>query len=326
MLATLVILVTLAIGASIVIAIYDRLSGRSFIRDGLDKIRLGRRSVAEWDAHWKANPNRSDIIVCLTTLPSRLPLIDATLKSLMAQHRAPAKIRLHVPKESRRENIPYDVPPWLQTLDSVEVITTQEDWGPATKLIPALYECRPHQRLLVVDDDKLYAPDLVDDLDHKSRTHPELIVASSGWCVPADLEDRAVTTLNTLKGLAPARLKSTHVPAPTRVDVVQGHSGYVVRPEQIDVDALVKGYESAPEDVFFVDDVWISAHALAEKWVFPADRFCFVSWLRLRVYDGTSLEAYAARSDAREHPNTIAIRYLRDRWMATGDPTPRRRV
>ena len=52
--------------------------------------------------------------------------------------------------------------------------------------------------------------------------------------------------------------------------------------------------------------------------MWPARRFCFVSWKRVGLYDATSLETRASSGDADDHPNNVSIRYLRDRWMATG--------
>ena len=46
----------------------------------VDEIALSRRTLAELDRAWAANPRRSDAVVSLTSIPSRLPLIERTLK------------------------------------------------------------------------------------------------------------------------------------------------------------------------------------------------------------------------------------------------------
>ena len=163
-------LLVLAWGA---VRLYDLFSGRRLILDLRDKARMGLRDVATWDRHAQANPQRSDLVICLTTLPSRLPEIEATLKSLLYQSRAPARIRLHLPRVSRREGVGYRVPDWILGLKSVEVVACEKDHGPATKFIPALEVLPADQRILVVDDDKLYPPDLVAHFDALSREHPE---------------------------------------------------------------------------------------------------------------------------------------------------------
>jgi hypothetical protein len=55
----------------------------------------------------------------------------------MRQSRAPARIVLNLPHHSKRENVAYDVPDFLQGLKSV-VVRRCEDLGPATKAIPTL--------------------------------------------------------------------------------------------------------------------------------------------------------------------------------------------
>jgi len=302
--------------------VYHRFSGRHFFRDGIDKLRMSTHSLSAWDAHWRKKPERSDIVVCLTTLPSRLPHLDATLKSLLYQTRAPAKIRLHVPRWSIREDVAYAIPDWLGALESVEVVVCDRDWGPATKLIPALLDCEPQQRLLVVDDDKLYPPTLVSDFDRWSTDRPDVVIASSGWSVPEDLTDRTVTVWSNFKGVPPARRKATLVTSPTPIDIVQGHSGYLVRPSDFDLESLIEGYADAPEEAFFVDDVWISGHCRVEKWIMPARRFCFVSWQHVGLFDRTSLGTRDADTDRERHPNTVMIRYLRDQWRGFTDSAP----
>lgn len=318
--STAMILVLIAaVGAS---ALYTRLSGRKLVRDCWDKLRLAARPLDAWDAHWAAETDRSDIIVCMTTLPSRLELIDATLKSLLHQRRAPAKIRLHVPQKSRREGVTYEVPERLTKLASLEIVHCEEDWGPATKLVPALNDCEPQQRLLVVDDDKLYAPDLVESMERASDERPDIAIGNSGWSVPPDLQHRPVTMWSNLRGKPPARLKSTLVREPRRVDILQGYSGYLVRPAFFDLEELLEGYEGAPPEAFFVDDIWISGHCDAERWVLPTGRFCFVSWLRLRLHDRTSLGQRDAETAPERHPNTVVAQHLHDRWQSTSTRTP----
>jgi len=63
----------------------------------------------------------------------------------------------------------------------------------------------------------------------------------------------------------PAPVRATRLRTPYEVDVLQGMSGYLVRPEFFDLRALCD-YSAAPEAVFFVDDVWISAIAARASW------------------------------------------------------------
>jgi hypothetical protein len=120
------------------IKLHDFFEGETLVADLVDEFRLSRAGLAALDRFWAENPNRSDCVVTLTTIPSRLPHIATTLKSLMRQSRAPARIVLNLPHHSKRENAAYDVPGFLQGLKSV-VVHRCEDLGPATKAIPDSY-------------------------------------------------------------------------------------------------------------------------------------------------------------------------------------------
>jgi hypothetical protein len=187
-------------------------------------------------------------------------------------------------------------------------------------LIPALYDEAPDTKLLVVDDDKLYPPNLLEHFERAAQALPDSALGSSGWIVPADLTDRTVTLWRNWRGVPPARLKATRVRRPEAVDIIQGHSGYLVRPRFFEPDRLIADYAGAPPAAFFVDDVWISAYCRATKYIVPASRFCFVSYSRNRLYDWTSLgRINDGTGNPEENNNTIMIRYLRARWMrATG--------
>ena len=76
----------------------------------------------------------------------------------------------------------------------------------------------PDRKLLIVDDDKLYPPDMVERFHLWAEAYPDTAIGSSGWVVPADLTDRPVTAWRTLRGAPPARLKATRVSTPIAVD------------------------------------------------------------------------------------------------------------
>lgn len=275
---------------------------------------LAGQSLAACDQFWAHNSKTSDIIVCLTTTPSRLPHIDGALKSLLRQTRRPQRVRLHIPDFSWREQRPYQVPDYLMTLQAVEVVRCP-DYGPATKLLPALPVYAPAQKLLVVDDDMLYAADLVDNFFRWANTYPRLAIGSSGWIVPADLTDRPTTLLSNLRQSPPTPLKSTRVKRPVEIDILQGYSGYLVRPHFFDLEAI-NAYAYAPAEAFFQDDVWISAHCTAPKYVWPARRYCFQAWPKRRLYQATSISRLnRGGGDPEKRTNTILIRYFRERWL-----------
>ena len=98
------LLIAGGIGAGI--KLHDFIEAETLVYDLVDEFRLSRASLEDLDRAWQANPRRCDAIISLTTIPSRLPLIGLTLKSLMRQRLAPARIVLNLPRFSKRENVP----------------------------------------------------------------------------------------------------------------------------------------------------------------------------------------------------------------------------
>jgi hypothetical protein len=85
-------------------------------------------------------PTPSSVVVSLTTIPSRVDQTRDTLLSLLQQTRPPDAILLALPTVSDREGgKPYVIPRWLLDLRPVvQILDTPHDYGPATKLIPAV--------------------------------------------------------------------------------------------------------------------------------------------------------------------------------------------
>ena len=308
----------MAVGAAVVaVTIHDFFEGETLVSDIADEVALSRSSLAELDRRWAANSRRSDAIISLTSIPSRLPLIERTLKSLMRQSVAPARIVLNLPRFSKREGVAYEVPSFLEGITSV-TIRWCEDLGPATKLIPSLLGEAPQQRIIVVDDDRIYPANLVADLAAASDGDPDAAFCMSGWVVPADLTDRPTTIWSNLRMLPPAPIRARRLSKPVAVDVVQGLSGYLVKPSFFDAKAITD-YSGAPREAFFVDDVWISAHCLAPRYVIPSRRGNYQPKLHRGFYSRTSLgRINRGPGPDSQRNNSIVIRHFPGAWMVTG--------
>ncbi|HEV8015375.1 MAG TPA: hypothetical protein VGP48_07560 [Stellaceae bacterium] len=293
---------------------HDFLEGEHLFLDLWYEHRLARSDIAQLDRQCRSNPRRSQTIVTLTTIPSRLPLIDLSLKSLLRQTVAPREIRLHLPRHSRREDKPYEVPGWLRTLHCVRIVAC-EDQGPATKLLPALGEAAADQTIVVVDDDRIYPPAMLEELDAAAAAMPDAAFGFSGWCAPADLVDRPTTLLSNIFERPPAPIRATRQRRPRLVNILQGMSGYLVKPRFFDRQA-VQDYSRAPDAAFFVDDVWIGAHCAAPKYVIPSRRANFLPYRRAVFFNRTSL-GYLNRGggDLEKRNNTIMLKHFgRARW------------
>lgn len=291
---------------------YARFSGEHPVLDAWYERGLRRADLRALAAAYAGRP-QSDVVVTLTTLPSRIARIEPTIKSLLRQRVRPADIRLHVPGFSRREQAAYDLPGWLRLTPEITVVRC-EDYGPATKVIPALLGSPDGQRLLVVDDDRIYQPWLVEQMTAASDAHPGIVVAASGWDAPQDLVDRPTRLVDTLLARPPAPIACTRVSGRRDVDIVQGLGGYLVRPEYFDRGA-VADYRGAPDAAFFVDDVWISAHCRVPKAVVGGRRTNFESRRDARFFKRSSV-ALVNRGDGSfaSRNNTIMLRYFAERW------------
>jgi hypothetical protein len=303
---------------------YDFFEGEDLLHDLGDEVWIRCADLDRLDARWAASRSRSDLVVSLTTIPSRLPFLPLTLKSLLRQTVSPARIRLNLPAYSRREAAPYQRPEWLTRLRSVTVVDC-DDLGPATKLLPTLLAVPPDQPVLAVDDDRIYPASLVADLERALRLRPEAALGLSGWIVPEDLVDRPTSLAMGLRLLPPAPMKSTRVPAPVEVDVLQGFSGYLVRPRYFDL-ARLADYSPAPPAAYFVDDVWTSAHCRAPKYVIPTRRTNHQSKLSGALFRRTSLgRLNRGGGDPERRNNTIMLKYFASAWRVGGRRADARR-
>jgi hypothetical protein len=308
-------LLVVGIVVAAAVAAHDFLHGQRLIPDLWEEWRIARADLAALDRANLARADRSDIIVSLTTIPSRLLHIDDTLKSLLRQTRPPAEIRLYVPTFSARENRAYEIPERLRRLACV-TIHTCSDLGPATKFIPALTSLPPDQPVLAVDDDRIYPPNLVADLEAAARARPDAAYGFSGWIAPRDLIDKPTTVIANLLERPPVPIYAQRQRRPRPVDVLQGTGGYLIRPGFFALDRLVD-YSAAPAAARSVDDVWMSAHCKVDKFVIPARRSNFQARRRMAIYKRTSLGRVNRGKRNEERKNSIMLRYFADRWMLT---------
>ncbi|MFT3671395.1 hypothetical protein [Aestuariivirga sp.] len=303
--------------AWLALLIYNFFEGETLLRDLIDEVRLSRTSLTALDKTWARNPEKSDVIVSLSTIPSRLPHIAPTLKSLLRQSRAPKRIVLNLPAYSLREKTDYMVPDFLKALSAVEVIRC-DDLGPATKLTPTLLRETPSQAIIVVDDDRIYPPTLVAELEDAAAAAPDTAFAMCGWIVPPDLIDRPTTVWSNLMLKAPVPLRARRLRKPVAIDILMEFAGYIVRPRFFDV-AAIQNYAASPPEAFYVDDVWFSAHCRAAKVVLPARRYNYQPKLRRAFYERTSLAVInrGPGGDERRN-NTLIIKKFADKWRVGG--------
>ena len=311
-----ILLITGALGVA-GYALFCRLEGRQPIREFRYELALKRLDLRKLDDDAKEH-ERSDLIVGLTTIPSRLPFLLPTLKSLLLQDVLPQKILLHLPEHSRREGVAYSVPEELEGLEVVQVVRCS-DWGPAAKILPALLASDPDQRVVAVDDDRIYRPTLLKDLLEASETHPDAAVGCFGVIVPVDRIDRRRGLLGrTIDGLRYGRgvsLRGSRLRQPLAVDILHGYGGVLVRPRFFDLDRLAD-LDVAPEAAWMEDDTWFAAHCMVPKLIVPSRPGSFPRYCKRQVYRRSRLGAHnRGGTDPENRNTTVLMRAFSDRWM-----------
>ncbi len=215
-------------------------------------------------------------VVSLTSIPPRFPLIGVTLDCLLKQHSAPTRILLFIPETYRR------FPDWDGALpdvpEGVEIIRCEQDFGPATKVLPAARLFAGEDvDILFCDDDRVYPLDWAEVFLAARRDHPEAAIAPVAREAAElfestqrrDHHPRAVqrpwqTDPVFLLRYATYALKDRiwgNAEKPSRkviktagyTDLFMGLGGVMVRPEHIPQEAY-----DIPDSHWMVDDIWTS--------------------------------------------------------------------
>lgn len=200
-------------------------------------------------------------IISLTTIPPRIPYLGPTLRSLLSQSAAIDSVMLWIPERYRRSEfsdvVISDLPP------EVEICRCQIDYGPATKVLPAIQRFSGQDvRIIYCDDDRIYHAGWAAGLMSESDRYPEDCICEAG-------EKVEVTALRALGHTWKYKLFTTltlgyygHLhrskiraldPGRNYVDIAKGYGGVLVRPSFIPLTAF-----DAPEPFWTVDDIWLS--------------------------------------------------------------------
>lgn len=209
-------------------------------------------------------------VISLTSIPSRFPRLQPTLQSLLEQDAD--EVRLYIPPSYRRfpdwDGKAPDVP------RGVTLCFADQDYGPATKILPACSDLQGQDvQILFCDDDGTYAPSWAEALFSIQAERPQDAVAgyvrSAQGYVPNQVHPVKEPRVQEvpIKRDIPYRLarlsqKVFRTPAPWRRPIRKGGygeiffgvGGVVVRPDFFDEVA----YE-IPKEAWAVDDVWLSA-------------------------------------------------------------------
>ncbi len=262
------------------------------------------RSLSHYAARYLRKPAsaKADIIVTLTTIPSRIEKIYPALKSIMDQTMAPRRIYLAIPPFSVREQKEYKIPEALVNCPAIQIIDAQKDWGPASKLIPALIhsETKPDDIILAVDDDNIYPAEFLETFWQYSQKLPDAALSLRGWPMP-----------RSLRWKDSREFKGTEISQPVLTDVITGCGGIMVKPKFFDAGFFA--YDGAPKQAFFVDDIWICGNLARRnipKYVIPF-RGRYVYLPSLTALAGPALDHDENKTGGN---NDAVIDYFRSYW------------
>lgn len=208
-------------------------------------------------------------IISLTSIPPRFAYLGEVLEGLLAQ-KADA-VHLYIPRSYRR--FPDSDIPLPDLPNGIELRYIDQDFGPATKVLPAISEfAAVDAQILFCDDDVIAAPDWASKLFDIQARRPTEAVATLGRLADGyvlkrknpplrpvakqiklkhDVQYRFERVLARFSDFVPTRRP---IVFPGYVDILFGHGGVVVKPDFFDDEAF-----KVPEESWFVDDIWLSA-------------------------------------------------------------------
>eukprot|EP00658_Telonema_sp_P-2_P041536 TRINITY_DN29726_c0_g1_i1.p1 TRINITY_DN29726_c0_g1~~TRINITY_DN29726_c0_g1_i1.p1 ORF type:complete len:283 (+),score=66.11 TRINITY_DN29726_c0_g1_i1:110-958(+) len=218
---------------------------------------------------------KRQIMASLTTIPSRVGSIRQALGSIKDQLVPWDKIIVAIPDAARRFPEEQIVVPQFLTDDPEVTVVRGKDWGPATKLIPAMESVATHPEDVIVtfDDDDFYYAGVASNLLKYADSNPESIICHLGY----RLKSR------------PARHPNFDYIEPTGqtvdVDVVAGFRGVLYRKRFFPDKTLSENLLKAPEAAMWVDDDFIGGVAGVQKVNKMAVPYSPVSYTHLRAHE-----------------------------------------
>jgi len=264
-----------------------------------------RRQQVRFIRETLANDHAFDerrVVASLSTVPSRINNLRATIRSLLKQTRPPDEIILAVPEFSIREERPYVVPEYLLHLPRLRILRSEKDWGPATKFIPLVREELAGDRgdtvIMVVDDDRIYPRDALATYLHYSAQLTGAALCFRGAAMPRtfDWRDAIMTKGNELR-------------EPRSVAVITGCGSYLIQPGFF--DESLWDYSNAPRAAFYMDDIWISgwlARRNVKRYAVPTSMMMRSVWRQRRTLTLHDVP------NGRQHNNNETIAFFRDSW------------
>lgn len=214
-------------------------------------------------------------VITLSTIPPRFSYLSKTLASLATQETVD-RVIVYIPKTYKRFKT-YNLDA-IELPRGIEIHRVDTDYGPATKVLPAVAEFSgTSTQILFCDDDLIYPADWAKNLFDLQSKRPLEAVATIGRirATPTrridedepraveltheqDISYRVAWWASKLLGLTPPLWRP--IKKAGYIDILFGVGGAVVRPDFFDAEAF-----DIPEIAWPVDDIWLSAQLAKRK-------------------------------------------------------------
>jgi hypothetical protein len=168
------------------------------------------------------------------------------IQSIRNQTRKPDMFILWLPEKCEKEDCGYDVPDWISQEQQPTVMPAMRDWGPVTKLLPLLsMSWAPDTLFVTVDDDVVYDPHLLEELEKASESgkFPDAALGLVG------VKDKQFIHAEQVKKMGLEGVE---------VNVLGGYRGVAYRRDLLDESLEKDILELLKSGPFFVDDHLIS--------------------------------------------------------------------
>ncbi len=205
------------------------------------------------------------IIVTCTTIPSRMPYLFDVVDSIVHQSRKPDAFYIALPRYSPKEKCLYPLlderfSQWIES-GKLQVLKCQQDYGPISKLIPALiHETDPATLIITIDDDRRYDCSMLETFEKYATRHPCAALSGAGWIL----------------GSFPCAFVSIrNHPTCVSVDSLQASDACAYRRGMFHVNDLLKLQKQFGKDGFLMDDVVVSGYLALnhiDRFVVPMKR------------------------------------------------------
>jgi len=258
----------------------------------------------------------TDTVISFTSIPSRMDQLEPVVESLRRQTAQISSIILWVPKTYRRpefRDVEIPKPP-----KGVEIRIADEDFGPATKVLPSVKAFAGQDvRIIYCDDDELYQPEWAQTLMDGADAHPHSCVCINGLN-RSRIEYDAISRhprfrlLNAITlggyGHSMRRKMPRKRPGIGPVDIAQGFGGVLVRPEFFGPAVF-----DIPDVLWTVDDTWLSGH-LATQGI-PIQRVAERKMCEKSLGAAiTPLNAYSYADHDRIDADRLCVEWYRERF------------